>query len=65
MLDPNFQKARRFALTNINNLFCSFHDWCGQPMLYDSGLFVNRSTEDHAKSFEEYVKLISQHKKQS
>ena len=31
---------------------CDWLSWLGQPLLYDAGLFVNRTKEDH-----EYIDL--------
>jgi hypothetical protein len=37
--------VRKFTLPSLEWLA-----WCGQPMLYDSGLCVNRSPEEHQES---------------
>jgi hypothetical protein len=40
--------GRKFTLPSLEWLA-----WCGQPMLYDGGLCVNRSPEEHQESFKQ------------
>jgi hypothetical protein len=40
--------GRKFTLPSLEWLA-----WCGQPMLYDGGLCVNRSPEEHRESLKQ------------
>lgn len=49
-IDEQFKRAWNVTGTKFTPSGCEWIGWIGQPMIYDGGLCVNRSLEEHLAS---------------
>ena len=49
-MNEQFRKAWNTTGKKFTPTQCEWLAWLGQPMLYDGGMCVNRSTEEHTVS---------------
>lgn len=54
----NDQFRKEWKSTNTEFTPCEWLSWIGQPMLYDGGLCVNRTREEHQENNEHTGSLL-------
>lgn len=57
-MNEAFKKAWNCTGTKFTPTDCEWLCWIGQPLLYDAGLCVNRTEEEHAISLQHRGSLI-------
>lgn len=57
-MNEQFKKAWNTTGRKFTPTDCEWLTWIGQPMLYDGGLNVNRSLEEHIVSNQNHGSLI-------
>lgn len=58
MMNEQFKKAWNVTVNKFNPTHCEWLAWLGQPNLYDGGLCVNRTVEEHRVSNEHKGSLM-------
>ena len=56
-MNDQFKSAWKTTCSKFTPSALEWLAWLGQPMLYDGGLCVNRTAEEHAESIQHRVVL--------